>query len=109
VATPSGPADLVRSVDLPAHKGRRIRAAGLVATGRYAYTERGLEMQFITLEDEWGLMEVTVFPGTYPLLSNLGMGPYLVTGVPREWPTAGVATPAAILSATRLSSDHFSP
>jgi DNA-directed DNA polymerase III PolC len=75
------PGDLVRSVDLPRHKGRRVRTAGLVATGRFAHTERGLEMQFITLEDEWGLMEVTIFPGTCPLLAHLGMGPYLVSGV----------------------------
>jgi DNA-directed DNA polymerase III PolC len=78
------PGDAVRSVDLPRHKGRRIRTGGVVATGRSAQTERGLEMQFITLEDEWGLMEATIFPGTCPLLSNLTLGPYLVVGVVDE-------------------------
>jgi DNA-directed DNA polymerase III PolC len=78
------PAGLIRSIDLPRYRRRRIRSVGLVATGRFAQTERGLEMQFITLQDEWGLMEVTVFPGTCELLTHLGLGPYLVTGVVEE-------------------------
>jgi DNA polymerase III alpha subunit len=81
---PRLPEGLIRSVDLPKYKGRRIRTAGVVATGRYAYTERGLEMQFVTLEDEWGLLEVTLFPGTCPLVTHLTTGPYLVTGVVDE-------------------------
>jgi error-prone DNA polymerase len=78
------PADTVRSVDLPKYLGRRIRTAGLVATGRFAHTERGLEMQFITLQDEWGLMEVTVFPGTCQLVTHLTLGPYVVKGLVEE-------------------------
>jgi DNA polymerase III alpha subunit len=81
---PRLPEGLIRSVDLPKYKGRRIRTAGVVATGRYAYTARGLEMQFVTLEDEWGLLEVTLFPGTCPLVTHLTTGPYLVTGVVDE-------------------------
>jgi DNA polymerase-3 subunit alpha len=78
------PSGLVRSVDLPRYKGRRVRAAGLVATGRFAQTEKGLEMQFITLEDEWGLMEVTIFPGTCRLVTHLTLGPYVATGIVDE-------------------------
>lgn len=78
---PRLPAGLVRSVELPHYLGCRIRTAGVVATGRFAHTERGLEMQFITLEDEWGLMEVTIFPGTCALLTHLTVGPYIVVGV----------------------------
>jgi DNA polymerase III alpha subunit len=81
---PRLPADLVRSVDLPRYKGRRVRTAGVVATGRFAHTERGVEMQFITLEDEWGLMEVTLFPGTCQLVPHLTLGPYLAAGVVDE-------------------------
>jgi len=76
--------DLIRSVDLPRYKGRRVRVAGLVATGRFAHTEKGLEMQFITLEDEWGLMEVTIFPRTCPLVTHLTLGPYVASGVVEE-------------------------
>jgi DNA polymerase III alpha subunit len=78
------PDGLIRSVDLPRHKGRRVRTGGVVATGRFALTERGVEMQFITLEDEWGLMEVTLFPGTCPLVTHLTLGPYVVVGVVDE-------------------------
>jgi DNA-directed DNA polymerase III PolC len=78
------PPDAVRSVDLPCHKGRRVSVAGLVATGRFAYTEKGLEMQFITLEDEWGLMEVTIFPRTCRLVRRLAPGPYVAVGVVDE-------------------------
>jgi DNA polymerase-3 subunit alpha/error-prone DNA polymerase len=81
---PRLPEGLIRSVDLPRYKGRRIRTGGVVATGRYAYTERGLEMQFITLEDEWGLMDVTLFPGTCPLVTHLTLGPYVTVGVVEE-------------------------
>jgi DNA polymerase III alpha subunit len=77
-------ADVGRSVDLPRNKGRRVRVAGLVAAGRYAYTEEGLEMQFITLEDEWGLMEATRFPRTCRLIRRLKLGPYVVVGVVEE-------------------------
>jgi error-prone DNA polymerase len=81
---PRLPRNLVRSVDLPRYKGRRVRAAGLVATGRFAHTEKGLEMQFITLEDEWGIMEVTIFPGTCKLVTHLTLGPYVASGIVDE-------------------------
>ena len=41
-------------------------------------------MQFITLQDEWGLMEVTIFPGTCPLMTHLTLGPYVASGVVDE-------------------------
>jgi len=78
---PRLPADLVASSDLPAHVGRNVRVAGIVATGRYTQTVKGDDMQFVTLEDEGGLMEVTLFPRTCPLVNHLELGPYLVTGL----------------------------
>jgi hypothetical protein len=41
-------------------------------------------MQFVTLQDEHGLMEMTLFPGTCPLHPYLRLGPYLVTGTVEE-------------------------
>jgi DNA-directed DNA polymerase III PolC len=75
------PSDLVASRDLPSHIGRTVRVAGAVATGRYTQTVHGSDMQFVTLEDEWGIMEITLFPGTCPLVNHLELGPYLVNGV----------------------------
>lgn len=77
---PRLPADLHTSRDLPTRTGRPVRLAGLVATARQARTSRGPTMQFITLEDEWGLVEVNLFPGRCPLLPHLELGPYLVEG-----------------------------
>src|SRR5262249_29860133 len=78
------PAGLVSSQELSKHVGRRVRTTGLVATGRHAKTEDGRDMQFITLEDEYGLMDVTLFPGSCPLVPHLVLGPYLVTGTVEE-------------------------
>jgi DNA-directed DNA polymerase III PolC len=75
------PDGLVASSDLPAHVGRVVRVAGVVATARYTQTVNGRDMQFVTLEDERGLMEVTLFPDICPLVNHLAMGPYLTTGV----------------------------
>ncbi len=74
------PDGLATSRDLAAHRGRTVTLAGVVATGRQARTTDGRPMQFLTLEDEWGLVELNLFPGTCPLLLSRGMGPYLATG-----------------------------
>ena len=37
-------------------------------------------MQFMTLEDEGGFIDVTFFPGTFPAATYLGMGPYRGVG-----------------------------
>jgi DNA polymerase-3 subunit alpha/error-prone DNA polymerase len=81
---PRLPASLITSRELPDHVGRRVRLAGLVATGRHTPTVDGRTMQFVTLEDEWGLIEVTLFPGTCPPVAYLTLGPYLVTGIVEE-------------------------
>jgi DNA polymerase III alpha subunit len=85
------PDNLVRSVDLPRHKGRRIRTAGIAVTGRSVQTTEGREMQFITLEDEWGLMELTVFPRMHEQMQYLMLGPYLVVGtIQKQYGVFGV-------------------
>ena len=56
----------------------------MVATTRYTTTSAGRPMQFLTLEDEWDLIEVTLFPGTCPPLALTRLGPYVVTGVVEE-------------------------
>ena len=38
----------------------------------------------MTLEDEHGLAEVTLFPGTCPQVPYLTMGPYTATGTVEE-------------------------
>ena len=86
---PDRNAPLIRSDELRHYRGRRVRVYGLVATGRHTFTEDGRPMQFVTLEDEHGLVEVTLFPGTCPQVAYLAMGPYLASGVVDE--TASMA------------------
>jgi DNA-directed DNA polymerase III PolC len=81
---PKLPRHLVTSRDLPRHVGQRVHVAGLTATARHATTAQGRPMQFVTLEDEWGLVEVTLFPGACPLAPYLTLGPYLAAGTVEE-------------------------
>jgi len=50
------------------------------STARLTHTEAGKPLQFITLEDERGLSEVTIFAGTCRPLPYLTIGPYVATG-----------------------------
>ncbi len=77
---PHLPKDLNTSRDLANNVGKVIRVAGVVATYRNTSTSDGRDMQFLSLEDEWGLIEINLFPGC-PLLSHLELGPYLAEGI----------------------------
>jgi DNA polymerase III alpha subunit len=72
---------LIASRDLAEHVGRVVCVAGVVATSRQIQTREGKTMQFVTLEDEWGFIDVTLFPGACPPVSYLALGPYLAEGV----------------------------
>jgi DNA-directed DNA polymerase III PolC len=60
--------------------GKRVRIAGVLEAQRSAVTVRGRTMLFLTLDDEFGLFEVTVFPDQARTCDIGGYGPYLVTG-----------------------------
>jgi DNA-directed DNA polymerase III PolC len=66
------------------HRDRLVRLQGLVATARQAHMQDGRPVQFVTLEDEYGLAEVTLFPDECPPVPYLTMGPYTATGVVEE-------------------------
>jgi len=71
-----------RSGDLPARVGRPVRLAGMLEAARVTRTSRGEAMMFLTLDDEQGLFEVTVFPDACRALRGRmdGHGPYVVSG-----------------------------
>jgi len=66
--------------------GARVRVAGILVASRRAPTKENLFMEFLTLEDETGLVEVTLFPVTYQKYGHLvrSIGPFLVEGVAEE-------------------------
>ncbi len=75
---------LIFSHRIADYRGRTVRVQGLVATARQAHMQDGRPVQFVTLEDEYGLVEVTLFPGECPAVPHLTMGPYTATGVVEE-------------------------
>jgi len=83
-ALPEGGPPLITSQQLPAQRGRLVRVWGLVATARHVFGRDDRPVQFVTLEDEHGLAEVTLFAGNGPQMPYLTLGPYLATGVVEE-------------------------
>jgi DNA polymerase-3 subunit alpha/error-prone DNA polymerase len=78
----------VNAVDLPRHLGRRIRLAGWLITGKVVTTKHGDPMEFLTFEDETGVVETTFFPRTYHRFCHMidRQRPYLLTGkVEEDW------------------------
>ena len=73
---------LVRSSHLGRHVGRRVTVVGWLVAMRRAVTTRCKTMKFVTLEDRFGTMEVTLFPETYCRFGDRlrTYGPYLVRG-----------------------------
>jgi len=80
--------------------GRRIRFAGWLVTGKRVQTKHGDTMEFLTFEDESGLVETTFFPKTYERFCHMvdRNRPYVLEGkVDVDW---GAAT---------LTVDHVAP
>ncbi|MFW6161709.1 MAG: DNA polymerase III subunit alpha [Planctomycetota bacterium] len=73
---------ILASDALPGRVGQVVRAAGVLAATRRTTTRRGEPMRFVTLEDETGIFEITLFPRACRRHSRVldGYGPYLVTG-----------------------------
>lgn len=56
---------VVKAKNVARFAGRRVRCAGFLITGKVVFTRQGEPMEFITFEDETGLLECTFFPETY--------------------------------------------
>ena len=56
---------IVKAVNMHRFIGRRIRVAGLLLTGKLTHTRHGDPMEFLTFEDDTGLMETTFFSEAY--------------------------------------------
>jgi len=62
--------------------GKDVRIAGMLITGKSVYTKSGDPMQFLTFEDESGLVEATFFPAAYRRFCAVmeRNRPYVITG-----------------------------
>jgi DNA polymerase-3 subunit alpha/error-prone DNA polymerase len=82
------PLKTVKAIDLPRFLGRNVRIAGWLITGKVVSTKTGDPMEFLTFEDQTGVVETTFFPETYRRFCHIiDRGrPYLLTGkVETDW------------------------
>ncbi|RJP79652.1 MAG: DNA polymerase III subunit alpha, partial [Desulfobacteraceae bacterium] len=56
---------VIRICEMGRFVGKRIRVAGLLITGKVVHTGKGEPMEFLTFEDETGLVEAVFFPEAY--------------------------------------------
>jgi len=56
---------IVKARDLRRVSGQHVHMAGLLITGKVVHTKHGDPMEFLTFEDETGLVETTFFPQAY--------------------------------------------
>ncbi len=78
----------VKAAQLPTLIGRRIRLAAWLITGKKVGTKNGDAMEFLTFEDETGIVETTFFPKAYNRFCHmLDLDrPYILTGlVEQDW------------------------
>jgi DNA-directed DNA polymerase III PolC len=75
-------AGCITTAELASRVGRFVRVAGVVAATRRLATRGAQIMQFVTLEDECGLVEAVLFPAAYASLEDpvTNPGPFLVGG-----------------------------
>ncbi len=73
---------IVKAVELHRHTGKTVRTAGLLITGKVVSTKHGDPMEFLTFEDETGLVETTFFPAAYRRFCYMldRHRPYVLTG-----------------------------
>lgn len=93
-------AGAVRATELARRVGRRVRFAGWLISGKLVSTKDGQPMEFLTFEDDTGLVETTFFPQAYHRFCHLlDWGrPFLLSGlVEEDW------------GAVTLTVDHAAP
>ena len=77
---------IVKAKDLRRRVGRHARMAGLLITGKVVSTKHGDPMEFLTFEDETGLVETTFFPRAYRRFCYMldRSRPFILTGKVEE-------------------------
>jgi len=91
---------IVKAGELGGHVGRRVSVAGLLAAEKIVSTEKGEPMEFVTFEDETGLIETTFFPESFRRFSGIldQDRPFVLTGTVEEE-----------FGAVTLTVDHAAP
>lgn len=98
--------------DMPQHVGKEVTVIGWLVTEKIISTKKGEPMEFITLEDQTGLYDATVFPNTYRRYCHLlaTNQAYAVTGlVEEQFSTVTLTVKELRLLASRDMGDQFEP
>ena len=61
----------VAAIEIDKHVGRRIEFLGWLLTGKLVSTKTGEAMEFLTFEDETGIVETTFFPKVYERYAHM--------------------------------------
>ena len=80
--------DIIKARQIPQFINKQIRFAGWLITGKTVHTKHGDPMEFLTFEDDTGIVETTFFPEAYKRFCHiLDRGrPYILTGmVDQDW------------------------
>ncbi|UCE52645.1 MAG: DNA polymerase III subunit alpha, partial [Desulfobacterales bacterium] len=78
----------VKACNLPRFLGQHVRMAGWLITGKVVSTKNGDPMEFLTFEDQTGIVETTFFPQAYRRFCHMidRNRPYLLRGkVEEDW------------------------
>ena len=97
----------VKARDLADHAGRWVRVAGLLITGKTVQTKKDDPMQFLTFEDETGVVETTFFPGAYRKFCSIidRSRPFVLTGKVEEDFGAVTLTVSHAVPLTKIAGD----
>jgi DNA polymerase-3 subunit alpha/error-prone DNA polymerase len=79
---------IVKVAHLPRFMNKMVRLAAWLVTGKVVHTKQGNPMEFLTFEDETGIVETTFFPKTYRRFCHMidRNRPYLLSGrVEQNW------------------------
>jgi len=90
---------------IPEREGRRVRVAAWLITGKVVHTRHGDPMEFLTFEDETGIVETTFFPGAYRRFCHMieRNRPYLLHGkVESNWGAATLSVDRVAVIENRL-------
>ncbi len=99
----------VDSRHLARRVGRRVRIAGVLEARRTTQTQTGRRMMFLTLDDEYGLFEASVFPDACANSRHVGSyGPYIIAGrVEEKYDTVTLTADRIALCETKKPTEEL--
>lgn len=98
----------IKASDLKKYTGKQIRFAGWLLSGKLVSTKTGEVMEFLTFEDETGVVETTFFPRVYRRYAAVisSGGAYMLQGEVEEEYGAVTLTVRSVQKLKKIASVH---